>query len=80
MLTVKLKSAEMNIVSGMMDRILDVGTMMPGGLYLSGSRIRAEFRFHPSDLHSVTVLAGGILQMSISCFNRAMTFQPWKSS
>ncbi len=63
LLTIKLKSAEMNIVSGMMDRILDVRTMMPGGLYLSGSRIRAEFRFHPSDLHSVTILAGGILQM-----------------
>ena len=63
LLTIKLKSAEMNIVSGTMDRILDVGTMMPGGLYLSGSRIRAEFRFHPSDLHSVTILAGGILQM-----------------
>lgn len=38
MLTVKLKSAEMNIVSGMMDRILDVRTMMPGGLYLSLGR------------------------------------------
>ncbi|MEM0133651.1 MAG: hypothetical protein QXU18_00270 [Thermoplasmatales archaeon] len=63
LLTVKLKSAEMGIVSGIMDRILDIETVMPGGLYLSGSRIRAEFRFHPSDLHRITVIAGDILQM-----------------
>ena len=63
MLTVKLRSTEMGIVSGIMDRILEIETVMPRSLYLSGSRIYAEYRFHASDLHKVTILAGDILQM-----------------
>ena len=63
LLTVKLKSEEMSTVSGIMDRILGIGTVLPRSLYLAGGRIRAEYRFHASDLHNVTMLAGDILQM-----------------
>ena len=63
LLTVKLKSEEMSTVSGIMDRILGIGTVLPRSLYLTGGKIRAEYRFHASDLHNVTMLAGDILQM-----------------
>ncbi|MCL4314979.1 MAG: hypothetical protein M1454_04565 [Candidatus Thermoplasmatota archaeon] len=61
--TVKIRSEEMGVVSSIMDRILTIGTVMPSSLYLTGGRIRAEYRFHASDLRNMTVLAGDILQM-----------------
>lgn len=61
LLTVKLKSRELGVVSDIMDKILDIRTVIPASLYLKESKIRAEYRFHASELDRVTALVGEIL-------------------
>ncbi|MEM0155441.1 MAG: hypothetical protein QW597_02410 [Thermoplasmataceae archaeon] len=63
LLTIKLKSSEMGAVSDIIEKILSVKTIIPSSIYLSNSRVRADYRFHVSDLGQISSLAGEILSL-----------------
>lgn len=60
---VRVRAEEVESASSTIDQVLAVKSVLPAGLYLTGNKIMACFRFHHSEIKSISEIANRIVKL-----------------